>query len=98
MHIFPFRSYNDWAQSAMKQQYDRSYYEQEHELLSNNRHKNSSNNKKRSLPEFKEICDASELLRECPDAILVPVPANEFNDLLSSSIILLKETQVTMKK
>ena len=47
VHIFPFRSYNDWAQSAMKQQYDRSYYEQEHELLSNNRHKNSSNNKSR---------------------------------------------------
>ena len=40
------------------------------------------------LPELREICDASELLRECPDAMLVPVPANEFNDLLSSSIIL----------
>ncbi len=43
---------------------------------------------KSPLPELREICDASELLRECPDAMLVPVPANEFNDLLSSSIIL----------
>jgi hypothetical protein len=40
VHMFPFRNYNDWAQSAMKQQYDRSYYEQQHVL----RHKNNSSN------------------------------------------------------
>jgi hypothetical protein len=45
VHMFPFRNYNDWAQSAMKQQYDRSYYEQQHVL----RHKNSSNNNSSSM-------------------------------------------------
>ena len=50
--------------------------------------------KEKCVPELRDICEASELLREWPEWVLVvPVPASELSDLLSSSIILKTEKE-----